>query len=160
MSDEQDRIDAEPAKAFLRRHPDITGRFIIKGKLMRLDRRTRCGHVYPREIWARELERYCQKLPQFGYIGEAFYVEEEGVRVGTDLASCAFLVHEVVVEEGGVQIKAEILPTPAGRVLAKMYEDGAVIFGPRGMGQVAPDGTVGDDYRLEGLDAVLNDYGI
>ena len=151
MSDVQNRIDTEPAKAFLRRHPDITGRFIIKGKLMRLDQRTRRGRIYPWEVIQRELERYRQKLPQLGgsvYLGGR---EEEDKGVNNS----AFLVHDVALEEGGnVQIKAEIIHTPAGKALEKMWEQGEVTFGPRGIGRLTADGTVVDDYQLESIDAI------
>lgn len=134
-------------KAFLRRHRDLSWK--TTATLCRLERPTRNGHIYPRHVWERELERLAQ-APMMGMIHHG-----PGPAQHTDLTNVAFAVEHMRIDGDEVKGDLKLLDTCAGTRLRLLLEAGAKIsFSSTGLGSTDEHGVVQDDFQLTGVIAL------
>lgn len=133
---------------------------VVEGVFQRSDTLNENGRIYPRKIWERALKSGSPVMEQIesrGFYGELDHPDDGR----TLLQRVAHIVTGMRMDENGVVIgRAEILPTPAGKVLEALFRAGARVgISSRGSGEVtrASRGeVVKEDFELEAFDFVYN----
>lgn len=134
-------------KAFLRRHGDLSWK--TTATLCRLGRPTRNGHIYPRELMEREIERLARS-PLLGAIHHG-----PGPATGLDLTNVAFAIEHMRIEGDEVKGDLKLLNTRQGAILRTLMENGSRIsFSTTGMGRTDENGVVQDDFQMLGVVAL------
>src|SRR5262245_15789775 len=116
--------------------------------------KTANGRIYNEAIMDREFGKLQNKIdegkPPMGELGHP-----EGAAVNLDRVS-----HKIVSlkKEGNNYIgKAQVLDTPAGKILKNLVSEGCAIgCSTRGFGSLGKDGVVGEDYQMITADVVSN----
>ena len=133
---------------------------VVEGVFQRSDTLNENGRIYPRKIWEKALKGGSPVMEQVesrGFYGELDHPDDGR----TLLQRVSHIVTGMRMDENGVVIgRAEILPTPAGKVLEALFRAGARVgISSRGSGEVtrASRGeVVKEDFELEAFDFVYN----
>ena len=130
-------------------------KYIIEGVFAQADKKNRNGRVYPKAILEPAVEKYVKEQVKTNRaVGELNH--PEGPTVNLDKVS--HLISELKFEGTNVVGKAQILPTPMGKIVEGLLEGGVQLgVSTRGMGSlVQKNGAmeVGKDFILSTVDIV------
>lgn len=135
------------------------GKVIVEGVLQRAGAKNQNGRVYPKDILAREVDRYKKtEIAQRRALGELDHPESSVVNLKNtshNIVDCWWNGDDVIG-------KVEILTTPSGNILRQLMSHGIKLgISSRGLGsvkQLSEDGTlsVQDDFELICWDFVSN----
>jgi len=130
-------------------------KYIIEGVFAQADKKNRNGRVYPKAILEPAVEKYVkEQVDKNRAVGELNH--PEGPTVNLDKVS--HLISELKFEGSNVVGKAQILPTPMGKIVEGLLEGGVQLgVSTRGMGSlVQKNGAmeVGKDFILSTVDIV------
>jgi len=135
------------------------GKVIVEGVLQRAGAKNQNGRVYPKDILAREVDKYKKtEIAQHRALGELDHPESSVVNLKNtshNIVDCWWKGDDVVG-------KVEILTTPSGNILRQLMSHGIKLgISSRGLGsvkQLSEDGTlsVQDDFELICWDFVSN----
>ena len=134
------------------------GKVIVQGILERSGAKNQNGRVYPREILAREVEKYKKvQIAERRALGELDHPESSVV----NLQNVSHNVQDVWWKGDDVIGKVEILSTPSGNILKELLKAGIKLgISSRGLGSVrsVDENTVSveDDFELICWDFVSN----
>jgi len=130
---------------------------IVSGKLQAANQKNQNERVYPKEILAREIQRYMEgPVKERRALGELDHPESSVI----NLQNVSHNVLKCWWDGDDVMGDVEILPTPAGNILKALFGSGITVgISSRGMGSVSDnisEGTVEvqDDYDLLCFDFV------
>jgi hypothetical protein len=133
--------------------------FLVKGVLQRAEAKNQNGRVYPFEILVRESQKYSDEfIRERRALGELDHPESSVV----NLKNVSHNVVEMHWESKDLIGTVEVLPTPSGNILRKLFESNIRLgISSRGMGSVQKDvregfDTVQDDFELIAFDFVSN----
>jgi len=132
-------------------------RVLIKGVLQRANAKNQNGRVYPREILAREAQKYINMVQERRAMGELDHPESSIV----NLNNVSHLVVEMNWKGDDLTGTIEVLPTPAGKILEALLEAKVKVgISSRGLGTVQENtegaSEVQDDFELIAFDMVSN----
>jgi len=133
------------------------GRLIVSGPLQRADQQNQNKRIYPGKILAREVQNYQKLISERRALGELDHPESPVI----NLSNVSHNVLKTWWENDTVMGKVEILDTPAGNILKKLFEANIRLgISSRGMGSVKEIGEgvveVDEDFELIGWDFVSN----
>ncbi len=136
------------------------GRLIVQGVLQRADAKNQNGRVYPMNILARESKNYNKNfIQQKRALGELDHPDSSVV----NLQNVSHNITEMHFEGDNLVGTVEILETPAGNILRKLFEAGIKLgISSRGLGSVQQSEASGgsqevqDDFELIAFDFVSN----
>lgn len=141
---------------------DNNGRLIVSGVLQSANKKNQNGRIYPRPILERECNRYASnEIAQRRALGELDHPESSVV----NLKNTSHNILEVWWEGDDLYGKVEVLDTPSGQILKKLFEAGITLgISSRGMGSVKqlyeadgePTVEVQPDFELVCWDFVSN----
>jgi len=118
------------------------------------DEKTINGRIYPKALLQREVDRIQKAVESGSFIGTGDH-PKSGL---SDIATASHLVKKIWLDEGGrgwAQIK--VLDTERGKNIQSLIKGGGRLgISTRGFGQVGRGGRVDDDYKLMGIDIVMN----
>jgi hypothetical protein len=108
--------------------------YFIEGIFMQSEIKNRNGRVYPKEIMAKEVKRYCKEFVDqqraFGELGHP-----EGPTINLDKVS--HMITELYEDGNNYVGKAKILSTPNGQIVKNLIDDGAKLgVSSRGLGSL------------------------
>jgi len=129
-------------------------KYIVAGVLQRADAQNGNGRVYPYAILQREIENYKQLVKERRALGELDHADESVI----SLKNVSHVITDIWMEGKDVKGKVEILETPAGETLRKLFEaDIKIGISSRGLGSTRDQGgnvLVEDDFQLICFDFV------
>jgi len=135
------------------------GRLIVSGPLQRANAFNQNKRIYPRDILLREVNKYQNFISEKRALGELDHPESPVV----NLSNVSHNILKTWWEGDTIMGKVEILDTPSGNILKKLFEAGIRLgISSRGMGSVTEvegeEGavSVGDDFELICWDFVSN----
>ena len=135
------------------------GKVVVTGVLQRSDAQNQNGRIYPKDILAREVEKYKQReIAENRALGELDHPESSVV----NLKNVSHNILDCWWKGDDVMGKVEILSTPSGNILKQLMQHGIKLgISSRGLGsvkQVNENGTleVQDDFELVCWDFVSN----
>jgi hypothetical protein len=110
--------------------------FFIEGVFMQAEKQNRNGRVYPKEVLAKEAERYnanyVQKNRAFGELGHP-----DSPTINLDRVS--HMITQLYPDGNNYIGKAKILDTPNGKIVKSLLEGGATLgVSTRGIGSLKP----------------------
>ena len=118
------------------------------------DEKTINGRLYSKPLLQREVDRIQKAVESGAFIGTGDH-PKSGL---SDIATASHLVKKIWLGEGGrgwAQIK--VLDTDRGRNIQSLIKAGARLgISTRGFGTTGKNGQVLDDFKLTGIDIVLN----
>ena len=125
------------------------GLVTLVGKLQEAEQKNGNGRVYPREILAREVEKYVEgPVKTRTALGELDHPEASVV----NLANTSHIITEVWWKGNDLMGKLQLLPTPSGNIAKALVMAGIPLgISSRGMGSVKQLGEtveVQDDFEL------------
>jgi hypothetical protein len=124
------------------------GNLMMKGILQRADTLNQNGRIYPREILEREVRNYQKLIKENRSTGELDHPDSSVV----ELKNVSHIIREARMDGTVVYGEVEILPTPAGQILAKLVENDVKLgISSRGVGstkQVGDHQVVQEDFQL------------
>jgi hypothetical protein len=118
------------------------------------DEKNQNGRSYPKALLQREIARVQNSVKKGSFIGTGDH-PSSGLE---DIETASHIVTALSLDEKG-QGTAElrILPTERGKTIQTLIRNNATLgVSIRGFGTVGKDGRVSDDYKLAGLDIVMN----
>lgn len=124
--------------------------YFIEGVFLQAELKNRNGRMYPRDMLAREIDRYTReyvnKNRAFGELGHP-----DGPTINLDRVS--HMITELRCEGNNFIGKAKIMATPMGNIVKSLIDEGARLgVSSRGMGSIRTEGRdiqiVQDDYYL------------
>ena len=123
--------------------------YYIKGIFMQAEQKNRNGRVYPKEVLAREVEKYSDKyIKQNRAFGELGHPDGPII----NLERVSHMIKELKPDGNNFVGKAKLMDTPYGKIAKNLISEGAKLVGSsRGMGSLKPTkGTniVQDDFYL------------
>jgi hypothetical protein len=134
------------------------GRLVARGPFGRADIPTANGRIYRTKLWERELGKLSEKVKNRRCLGMLDHPKDGK----TALSGGSHLITGAVLEsDGTIMGAAEILPTPAGKILETLIRSGVKVgISSRGVGTTTPKGNgkqeVNDDYNLMTWDFVAD----
>jgi len=134
------------------------GRLIVKGVLQRAEAQNQNGRIYPKDILVREATKYTQiQVQERRALGELDHPDSSVVNLG----NVSHNILEMHWEGNDLVGSVEILPTPSGDILARLFEAGIKLgISSRGLGSIEQisESTVEvqDDFELIAFDFVSN----
>lgn len=134
------------------------GTIKIRGVLQRADAKNQNGRIYPKEILAREAEKYMDFIRERRALGELDHPESTVV----NLKNVSHNVTEMHWEGDDLVGELEILTTPSGNIVRELMRNGIRLgVSSRGVGsvhEVDREGTVAveEDFNLICFDIVSN----
>lgn len=139
------------------------GTLIVSGILQSANKKNQNGRVYPKSILERECNKYAQnEIAQRRALGELDHPESSIV----NLKNASHNILEVWWDGDDLYGKVEILDTPSGQILKKLFQAGITLgISSRGMGSVKqlyegdemePTVEVQPDFELVCWDFVSN----
>lgn len=135
------------------------GRLIVSGPLQRANSFNQNKRVYPKNILLREVNKYQTFINEKRALGELDHPDSPVV----NLSNVSHNVLNTWWDNDTLMGKVEILDTPSGNILKKLFEAGIRLgISSRGMGSVSEvegeDGAVqvGEDFELICWDFVSN----
>ena len=135
-------IDTDPNKPFM-----------VKGVLQRADAKNQNGRVYPYEMLVKESQKYANEfIKERRAMGELDHPETEVV----NLKNVSHNIVEMHWEGKDLIGTLEVLPTPSGNILRKLFEANIRLgISSRGMGTIQKNIKEGVD-----VDVVQDDYNL
>ena len=129
--------------------------YVIEGVFAQADKKNRNGRVYPKAIMEKAVNKYVkEQVSKKRAVGELNH--PEGATVNLDKVS--HLIKELKFEGNNVIGKAQILPTPMGKIVEGLLEGGVQLgVSTRGMGSLEQKNGamyVKDDFMLSTVDIV------
>jgi len=149
-------IDTSFSELTLVEDKSRTGKFILRGLFGRVGVPTNNGRLYTESVMRSNLERLAEDIAERGVFGELDHPADGR----TKLTRVSHVITDLVINKNGEIIgEAEILDTPAGKVLKALVGAGTRVgVSSRGIGTTTPgrDGqkVVNEDYRLMTFDVV------
>lgn len=137
------------------------GKLIVSGTIQRCDFRNQNGRVYPRSLMEREIPRYkANEIKEHRAVGELDHPDTAII----NLKNTSHNILDIWWQGNDILAKIEILSTPSGLILQKLFESGIRVgISSRGMGSVQPrmdeiENTVEvqDDFNIICFDFVSN----
>tara|TARA_A100001037_G_C15032305_1_gene581562 strand:+ start:189 stop:848 length:660 start_codon:yes stop_codon:yes gene_type:complete len=130
-------------------------KYVIEGVFAQADKKNRNGRVYPKPILEKAVNKYVkEQVKTHRAVGELNH--PEGPTVNLDKVS--HLITDLKFEGSNVVGKAQVLPTPMGKIVEGLLEGGVQLgVSTRGMGSlVQKNGAmeVGKDFILSTVDIV------
>ena len=130
-------------------------KYVIEGVFAQADKKNRNGRVYPKPILENAVNKYVkEQVKTHRAVGELNH--PEGRTVNLDKVS--HLITDLKFEGTNVVGKAQVLPTPMGKIVEGLLEGGVQLgVSTRGMGSlVQKNGAmeVGKDFILSTVDIV------
>jgi len=127
---------------------------VVRAPWIVVDKKNRNGRIYRKEIVKREIDRVQELISRGGFIGSA----DHGSSGHATVTDASHLVTKLWLDDKGTGwAELKILPTSKGKNVMEIIKAGGELgLSPRGFGNVGSDGTVQDDYRLMGVDIVVN----
>lgn len=127
---------------------------IRKGILQCANKKNRNGRIYPREVLAREAEKYLEVIRERRSLGELDHPNTAEV----NLSNASHLISNLWWEGDNLMGDVEILDTPAGKIAKQLIAHEVKLgISSRGVGSVLEeDGNVivQDDFNLISFDLV------
>jgi hypothetical protein len=123
---------------------------IVQGVIQRADAKNQNGRIYPKEILAREVEKYIDgPVAENRALGELDHPESMVI----NLKNVSHNIKKLWWNGDDLMGKVEVLPTPSGNILKELFINKITVgISSRGMGSVQPlgEGTVEvqDDFEL------------
>jgi hypothetical protein len=123
---------------------------IVQGVIQRADAKNQNGRIYPKEILAREVEKYIDgPVAENRALGELDHPESMVI----NLKNVSHNIKQLWWDGDDLMGKVEVLPTPSGNILKELFINKITVgISSRGMGSVQPlgEGTVEvqDDFEL------------
>ena len=144
-----DYIPFTVAKLTLNENKSSSGRMILEGKLQAADTKNGNGRVYPKEVLAREVEKYIQgPIANNNAMGELDHPESSIV----NLSNVSHNIKKVWWDGDDLMGTLELLGTPSGKIAMELVSAGIPLgISSRGMGSVKQIGEsveVQDDFEL------------
>jgi len=137
----------------------VPGALIVQGVLQRAGSKNQDGRVYPKNILARECQKYQREyIDQNRALGELDHPESSVV----NLNNVSHNVLKIFWEGDDLKGTIQILDTPSGKILKSLFEAGITLgIASRGLGSVKElrnEGTVEvqEDFELICWDFVSN----
>ena len=132
-------------------------KLIVSGVVQRANSMNQNKRFYPKPILFREVEKYMQLVKERGALGELDHPDSSVI----NLANVSHLVTELTWQGDDLIGKIEILETPAGNILRKLFESNIRVgISSRGLGSTQDIGEgaveVCDDYEILCWDMVSN----
>ena len=129
--------------------------YVIEGVFAQADKKNRNGRIYPKPIMEKAVNKYVkEQVSKKRAVGELNH--PEGPTVNLDKVS--HLIKELKFEGNNVIGKAQILPTPMGKIVEGLLEGGVQLgVSTRGMGSLEQKNGamyVKDDFMLSTVDIV------
>jgi len=112
------------------------------------------GRIYPESLLKREISRVQGSVKRGSFIGTGDH-PFSGIE---NIATASHIVTSLSLDKKGKGMaELRILPTERGKAIQTLIRNNATLgVSIRGFGTIAKDGRVADDYKLVGLDVVLN----
>lgn len=134
-----------------------SGPLKIRGIFQRADEANNNGRVYPRSVLDKQVKALTEAISERRLVGELDHPTYDMVK----LSNASHLITGLRLEGNEVIGEAEILPTPAGKVVEGLIRGGVKIgISSRGMGTLSEgrDGTktVNEDFKLLTFDVVAD----
>ena len=145
-----DHIPFQVAKLTLSESKGVpSGRMRVKGKLQESEVKNGNGRVYPKEVLAREVEKYVEgPIKTNTAMGELDHPESTIV----NLNNVSHVIKRVWWEGNDLMGELELLNTPSGKIAQEIISAGIPLgISSRGMGSVRQIGEtveVQDDFEL------------
>lgn len=118
------------------------------------DEKTLNGRIYSKPLLHREVDRIQKAVESGAFIGTGDH-PASGL---SDIATASHIVKKIWIDEGGrgwAQIK--VLDTERGKNIQSIIKAGGQLgISTRGFGGTAKNGQVLDDYKMQGIDIVMN----
>lgn len=118
------------------------------------DEKTLNGRIYSKPLLHREVDRIQKAVESGAFIGTGDH-PASGV---ADVKTASHIVKKIWLDEGGrgwAQIK--VLDTERGKNIQAIIKAGGQLgISTRGFGNTAKNGQVLDDYKMQGIDIVMN----
>lgn len=137
----------------------IPGGFVVQGVLQRAGAKNQNGRIYPKNILARECQRYqTEYIDQHRALGELDHPESSVV----NLNNVSHNVLKIWWNGDDLHGAVQILDTPSGKILKELFRAGITLgISSRGLGSVKElrnEGTVEvqEDFELICWDFVSN----
>lgn len=130
-------------------------KYFIKGPYLESNARNRNGRIYESRVLFPEVERFVnEKVKLRRALGSADHPKESTLLI----KDAAILTTELNIDGNIVYGKSEVLDTDCGGRTIKVLMDANVqlAVSSRGLGQLSPDGVVGDNFKLISIDAVID----
>jgi len=127
-----------------------SGNLLVEGRLQAAETKNGNGRSYPKEILAREVENYKKgPIAENRALGELDHPDSSVI----NLKNVSHNIKDVWWDGDDVMGKIEILPTPSGNILTKIFKNGITVgVSSRGMGSLKQgEGgvqEVQDDFEL------------
>lgn len=118
------------------------------------DEETINKRIYPKALLQREVDRVQAAVEAGSFIGTGDH-PKSGL---SDIKTASHIINKIWMDEGGRGwAKIKILDTERGKNIQSLIKGGAQLgISTRGFGQVGKSGRVDDDYKLMGIDIVMN----
>lgn len=133
--------------------------FLVKGILQRAEAKNQNGRVYPFDTLVREAQKYAENfIKERRALGELDHPETSVV----NLKNVSHNVIDMHWEGKDLVGTVEVLPTPSGNILRKLFESNIRLgISSRGLGTIQKDVREGidmvqDDFELIAFDFVSN----
>lgn len=112
------------------------------------------GRIYPKPLLQREVARVQSSVKKGSFIGTGDH-PASGLE---NIETASHIVTALSLDENGEgTAELRILPTTRGKNIQTLIRNNATLgLSCRGFGEIGRDGTVLDDYKLMGLDIVMN----
>ena len=123
---------------------------VVEGVIQRADAKNQNGRIYPKEILAREVEKYIDgPVAENRALGELDHPESMVI----NLKNVSHNIKQLWWNGDDLMGKVEVLPTPSGNILKELFLNKITVgISSRGMGSVQSlgEGTVEvqDDFEL------------
>jgi hypothetical protein len=123
---------------------------VVQGVIQRADSKNQNGRVYPKDILAREVEKYIEgPVSENRALGELDHPESMVI----NLKNVSHNIKQLWWDGDDLMGKVEVLPTPSGNILKELFLNKITVgISSRGMGSVQSlgEGTVEvqDDFEL------------
>lgn len=128
----------------------------VRGIFQRADEANSNHRIYPHKVLDSAVKSLNEAIKERRLVGELDHPSYEMVK----LSNASHLITNLWMEGKDVIGEAEILPTPAGKVVEGLIQGGVKIgISSRGMGTLSESGgvkTVNEDYKLLTFDIVAD----
>lgn len=127
-----------------------TGNLVVEGIIQRANTKNQNGRIYPKEVLAREAEKYSKgPIVEKRSLGELDHPDSPVI----NLKNVCHLIQKLWWENDDLWGRIEVLNTPSGNILKTLFLDGVTVgISSRGMGSVKQmaEGTleVQDDFEI------------
>lgn len=118
------------------------------------DKKTLNGRIYSKTLLTREVDRIQKAIEKRQFLGTGDH-SPSGL---SDIATASHIVKKVWLDSSGKGwMEATIVGTTRGKNIMTLIKQGASLgVSMRGFGDISPNGTVQNSYRLLGIDIVTN----